>query len=108
EPASATRRTPEVFPYAHTHAALSFTAGSAHRRLTECRRAADPTPVELDGPPSWTDVRRAFACPVTSGVIDAESLREGPLPDLANRSAGADRNSPYASELRDVCAAASP
>jgi hypothetical protein len=55
-----------------------------------------------------SDVRRVFARSVTSGVIDAESLREGPRRELANGSADADRNSPYASELRDVCAAASP
>jgi len=48
------------------------------------------------------DVRRVFACSVTSGVIAAESLRENPRRELTNGSAGAVRNSPYASELRDV------
>src|SRR5439155_6767772 len=53
EPARPTRRAPEVFPYAHKDAAFSFTAVPEHRQPTECSWAANPTTVELDGPPSW-------------------------------------------------------
>ena len=55
-PVRATPRTAEVFPYAHKHAGFSFTAISGHHRLTERGRAANPTTVELDRPPSWAGV----------------------------------------------------
>ena len=50
DPRAARRRS---FPYAHKDAAFSFTAVPEHRQPTECSWAANPTTVELDGPPSW-------------------------------------------------------
>ena len=83
EPARPTRRAPEVFPYAHKDAAFSFTAVPEHRQPTECSWAANPTTVELDGPPSWAaldiNASSAPASPRLSAVSPERAYRTIPF-----------------------------
>src|SRR5439155_1436213 len=91
EPARPTRRAPEVFPYAHKDAAFSFTAVPEHRQPTECSWAANPTTVELDGPPSWAAFSRGWVTTPelgrppppptpTSGRTEGSRQAEGQVP----------------------------
>jgi hypothetical protein len=53
EPGRATRRAREVFPSAHTQAAFSVTAVAVRTSCAEGSPVGNPTPIEVDCPPSW-------------------------------------------------------